>query len=174
MTPGVALILQSEMDLGTLLPLCRKLMGYSLAKEADSASIPLLPLVHQLACISAFKDEKSHASVRDARPYLGLISVGFLIAADEQDMVFILEAARGLESVVSDVVQHGVKAALIIGTLAQWQRAVRFACMASTSLAVRKAYNAIYRQLSDQGLRSIFEDFQVLEQPDQTFLLLEG
>lgn len=174
MTPGVALILQPEMDFGTLLPLGRKLLGYSLAKEADGVTIPLLPLPHQLACIAAFWGEKSQPTVRSARPYLGLISVGFLVAADERDMVFIIEAARGLESVVSDTIQRGVQAALITGTLAQWERAVRFACTASTSTAVRKAYNAVYRQLSDQGLRSIFEDFQVSEQSDKTFLLLEG
>ncbi len=80
MTPGVALIIKPELDLNLVLPLARKLLGYSLAKGADGTTTPLLPLAHQLACISAFRDEKAPATVRHARPYLGLFAVGFIVA----------------------------------------------------------------------------------------------
>jgi hypothetical protein len=174
MNPGVAMVLQSEMNLGTLLPLGRQLLGYSLAKRADALTVPLPPLAHQLVCIAAFWSEDVVPSVRAARSYLGLISVGFLVAADERDMASILESARGMELVLTDATQRGTQAALISGTLSQWERAVRFACTSTTTTSVRQVYNAVYRQLSDQGLRSIFEDSHVSEHADKTFLLLEG
>ncbi len=175
MTPGVAMILQSEMDLGTLLPLTRKVLGYSIAKQADAAAIPLAPLAHQLACLAGFKDGTSSPTVRGGDRYLDLLSVGFMVGADDRDMVYILEAARGMTYVVTDSIQRGVQAALIMGTLDQWRRAVRWACKhPSTSTAVRQVYNAVYRQLSDQSLRSIFGDIRERTQPDKTFLLTGG
>lgn len=174
MTPGVAMILQPEMDFGTLLPLTRKVLGYSIAKQADAAAIPLAPIAHQLACLAGFKDGTSSPTVKGGERYLDLLSVGFLVGADERDMVYILEATLGMSYIVTDSIQRGVQAALIIGTLAQWQRAVRSACKTSTSTAVRQVYNAVYRQLSDQNLRPIFGDLREHTQSDKTFLLLEG
>jgi hypothetical protein len=174
MNPGVALIIKPKLDLAILLPLARQLLGYSLAKTADGTTIPLSDLAHQLACIAAFKDEKAPATVRYARPYLGLFTAGFIVAADERDMLEILEAARGMESVVTETIQRGVSATIISGTLDQWQRAIKLACQTSASLAVRQAYNAMYRQFVDEGLRSMFDNLRTSDQSDNTFLLLEG
>jgi len=174
MTPGVALVMKPKVDLNVLLPLARQLLGYGLAKEADASSIPLQELAHQLACIAAFKDERAPATVRFARPYLGLFQVGFLIASDERDMVDILEAARGIESVVTESLQRGVQAAILCGTLAQWQRAITLACQTNTALTVRQAYNSMYRLLLEEGLRGMFDGVRMADQPDSTFLLLEG
>ncbi len=174
MTPGVAMILNSGLDLGVLLPLTRKVLGYSIAKQADAASIPLAPIAHQLACLAGFKDEKVSPTMRGGERYLDFVSVGFMVAADERDMVYILEAAMGMSCIVTDSIQRGAQAALIVGTLAQWQRAVKHACKTSSTTAVRQVYNAVYRQLSDQSLRTLFGDLQVSDQSDQTFLLLEG
>lgn len=174
MTPGVALIIKPELDLNLFLPLARKLLDYSPAKEADGSAVPLLALAHQLACIAAFKNKKAPATVRHARPYLGLFAVGFIVASDERDMVLILEATRGMECVVTETTQRGVQAAIISGTLAQWQRAIKLACQTSVVLPVRQVFNAMYKQLAEQGLRSIFDGLRISDQPDQTFLLLEG
>lgn len=174
MTPGVALIIKPELNLAVLLPLARELLGYSPAKAADGVTIPLPEMAHQLACIAAFKDEKAPATVRAARSYLGLFAVGFIVASDERDMTMILEAARGMESVVTESLQRGVQAAIISGTLAQWQRAIKLACQITIPLTVRQAYNLMYRQLVDAGLRSIFNGAQMTDQPDRTFLLLES
>lgn len=174
MTPGVALIIKPELDLSCLLPLARKLLGYSPAKGADGLTVPLSSLAHQLACIAAFKDEKAPATVRHARPYLGLFVVGFIVATDERDMVLILEATHGMECVVTETTQRGIQVAIISGTLTKWQRAIKLACQTSTAFPVRQVFNAMYKQLAEQGLRSIFDDLRVSDQPDQTFLLLEG
>jgi len=170
---GVALILKSDLDLNTLLPLSREMLGYSLAKAADGSTVPLPGLVHSLACLSAFKNEDAPPTVGFAAPVWGLISIGFLVAADERDMAEILEAAHGMEATMTDTVQRGVQATIISGTLVQWQRAIKLACNSRTNSpsGVRHAFNIMYRQLVKAGFRDLFDGTTVLDQPDHTFLL---
>jgi hypothetical protein len=149
------------------------MLGYSPASAADGVTIPLPELAHQLACVTAFKDRNAPPTVRHARAHLGLFSVGFLIAADERDMMEILEALHGMEVVVTETMQRGILATIVNGTLTQWQRVVKLAChpQASVSCNTRHAFNMVYHILTDRGLRDIFDDVKVTEQPDHTFLL---
>jgi len=175
MRPGVALITKTCLDLNTLLPLARKMLGYSPAKAADGATVPLPELVHQLACVAAFKDQKAPPTIKHATPYLGFFSVGFLVAANERDMVEIIEAVHGMEVAVTETVQTGVQSAILSGTLVQWQRAIKLAChpQALLSCNVRHVFNSTYRALVDIGLRDMFDGVKISEQSDHTFLLLE-
>jgi hypothetical protein len=173
MRPGVALITKTNLDLNTLLPLCREMLGYSPASAADGVTVPLPELVHQLACVAAFKDRDAPPTVRYARSYLGLFSVGFLIASDERDMTEIIEALHGMDAVITETMQRGVQATIASGTLAQWQRAVKLAChpQAPVSCNTRHVFNMVYQILGDRGLRDMFDGVKVTEQPDHTFLL---
>jgi len=175
MRPGVVLITKTCLDLNTLLPLARQMLGYSPAKAADGITVPLSELAHQLACVAAFKDQKAPPTIKYALPYLGLFSVGFLVAANERDMLEIIEATRGMEVILTETVQANVQAAIFSGTLAQWQRAIKLAChpQASLSCNVRHVFNSAYRALVDIGLRDMFDEVKMSEQPDHTFLFLE-
>lgn len=172
MNPGVAIIITPKLDLNTLLPLGRELLGYALAKAADGAT--LSEIAHQLACISAFKDEYTPPTVRAAIPYLNLFHVGFFVAADERDMVEILETA-GMPFTLKETLARGIDAAIISGSLAQWRDAVKLACHPKTQLSrgARYAFNVVYKILCKEGLKEIFNDLQVSEQQDHTFLLEE-
>ena len=174
MNPGVGLVLLTKMDLSQSLPVMRELLGYSPAKAADGVTVPLSELVHQLACVAAFKDEQANPSIRAAIPHLNLFHAGFLIAADERDMVEILEAAA-MPFTCAETVGRGIDAAIISGSLEQWRRAVKLACHPKTQISrgARYAFNFVYKLLCKQGLRDIFDDLQVTEQNDQTFLLEE-
>jgi len=173
MRPGVALVAKTDLDLTTLLPLCREMLGYSPASAADGVTVPLPELAHQLACIAAFKNRNAPPTVRYARAYLGLFSVSFLIAADERDMTEIVEALHGMDAVIVETMQRGVQIAIASGTLTQWQRAVKLAChpQASVSCNTRHVFNMVFQILGDHGLRDIFDGVKVTEQSDHTFLL---
>jgi hypothetical protein len=172
MTPGVALILKTSLDLGTFLPLSRQVLNYSPAKAADASSLSGIP--HQLACVSAFKDEKAPTTVHWAESHLGMFVVGFLVVADEWDMSDILTLLPGMEVAVTETSQRGIKATIITGTLVQWQRAIKLACRdMSQPPGVRYVFNNIYRKLVDEGLRDMFGGLRLSEQSDHTFLLLE-
>lgn len=170
---GAALILRTDLDLNNLLPLAREMLGYSPAKAADGASVPLPKLPHALACLSAFKNPNAPSTVGYAAPVWGLITVGFLVAADERDMGGVLEATHGMEAVVAETVQRGIQAAIITGNLAQWQRAIKLTCHSRTTVSrnVRHVFNLMYRQLVKEGFRDLFEGTTISDQPDHTFLL---
>jgi hypothetical protein len=139
------------------------MLGYSLANAADGITVPLPEIAHQLACIAAFKDRNAPPTVRYARSYLGLFSVGFLIAADERDMTEIIEALHGMDAIITETMQRGVQAAIVSGTLAQWQRAVKLAChpQAPVSCNTRHVFNIVFQILGDCGLRDIFDGVKV-------------
>lgn len=174
MNPGVGLILLTKMDLSQSLPVMRELLGYSPAKAADSVTIPLSEIVHQLACIAAFKDEQASSSIRVAASHFNLFHAGFLIAADERDMVEILEVAA-MPFTCTETMARGIDAAVISGSLAQWRDAVKLACHPKTQISrgARYAFNFVYKILCKQGLKDMFNGLQVTEQQDQTFLLEE-
>ena len=170
---GVALILRSDLDLDNLLPLSRDMLGYSPAKAADGVIVPLPKLAHYLACLSAFKNPDAPPTVGYAAPVWGLMTIGFLVAADERDMVGVLEATHGMEAVVAETVERGIQAAIIAGTLVQWQRAIKLTCHSRTDVSreVRHTFNLMYKQLVKEGFRDLFDGVIRSDQPDHTFLL---
>lgn len=172
MEPGVILISLTKMDLERFLPLSRKLLGYSPAKAADGVTVPLQEMAHNLACVAAFKDEKASPYVKETTSHLNLFHAGFLIAAYDRDMVEILELT-GMPFVLTETLGRDVYAAFICGSLSQWRTAVRLACHPNklTTRCVRYAFNEVYKILCDLGLKDIFNNLQVTEQHDNTFLL---
>jgi len=172
MNPGVALVLTSKLDLSQFLPLSRDMLGYSPAKNADGAPIPLQELPHQLACIATFKDEQVSPTVQAATLELNMLHAGFLVAADERDMVEILEVAA-MPFTFTLTSARGIDAVVISGSLAQWRDAVKAGCSAKANLSrgALYAFNSIYKILCQRGLKGMFDDLQATAQRDQTFLL---
>lgn len=122
------------LDLPTLLPITRQLLGRSLAGEADAKS--LKKLAHSLSCLKAF------AGGGD-----GILSAGFLVAAADPDMLAILQACSGLEFLVTETLQTGVSAAIIVGTLKQWKS------IASTHRGTEIALKQIRKLLESEGVK---------------------
>jgi len=119
MEPAAAIVSRSEVDMPTLLPIARQLLGYSLASAADAVPIPLAKQVHQLACLAAFKSKQAAPNVKTAIPQAGLLHIGILVAATDIDLVEILDLTRGMEAITTETQQRGVSAAIITGSLAQ-------------------------------------------------------
>jgi hypothetical protein len=172
MNPGIALVLLTKLNLQTFLPLSRDILGYSAARAADGVSVELKEIPHNIACIAAFKDEKNPPTFRPDCPHLKLFQAGFLIAADERDMSEILELAA-MPFVLTQTMSRGVDAVVVSGTLAAWRDAITLACSprADISRETRHTFNAAYKILCKEGLRDMFGDLHVSEQPDHTFLL---
>ncbi|KPK54272.1 MAG: hypothetical protein AMS22_06100 [Thiotrichales bacterium SG8_50] len=172
MKPGVIPIMQTKLDLNRLLPVARNVLGYSLAKAADAATVPLDELPHALSCLAAFKDAKAPISVGWARPQWSLLTAGFFIVATELDTLDILEAVSGMEIAVTETTQRGIFATIVSGTLTQWREAVLKGCRNTPCPpGVRYALNMIYRHFESVGLRDLFYGLRIVPQDDQTFLL---
>ncbi len=173
MDPGVALILLTKLDSGTFLPLSRKVLGYSPASAADSVTSPLKELAHSVACIASFKDKDASPHLSPASPHFSLFHAGFLIAADERDMVEILELA-GMPYTRTETLSRGIEAAVISGSLTQWRDAVKLSCLpagSSSTRGVRHAFNSVYTILINNGMQSLFEGLRITTLHDRTFLL---
>ena len=171
MRPGVIPILQTKLDLNQFLPAARNVLGYSPAKAADAMTVTLDELPHALSCVAAFKDEKAPASVSWAWSQWDLFSVGFLVVATDLDMVDILETVSGMSVTMTETTERGILAAIVVGTLPNWQRAVLRGCKMDKQPGVRYAFNTIYRHFEAAGLRGVFEGLKVMPQTDKTFLL---
>jgi len=153
MKPAVALILTPRLHLDRLLPITRQLLGYNLAQSADTTPIPLKDMVHQLACLAAFRNAKAAPVL--SKDCLSLLSVGFIIAAEEEDMILIAEAAKGLDFIVTETQQRGVLAAILSGSLNNWRAAIE--CGAKVSGNVQHCYALIRSQLEHEGLTGLCE-----------------
>ena len=172
MNQGVALVLLTKLNLQTFLPLSREILGYSAAKAADGVSVELKETPHNIACIAAFKDENHPPAFKPNCPHLKLFQAGFLVAADERDMTEILELAA-MPFTITQTMSRGVNAVIISGTLAAWRDAITLACSPriKVSRETRYTFNAAYKILCKEGLRDMFGDLHVADQPDHTFLL---
>lgn len=150
------------------------MLGYNPAKASDTAPTQLSGVVKELTCLAAFRDESCGISVAEAQTCLGIVQVGFLIAADDRDMPEILETAQGLNYVLTDTLSRGIQSAILSGNLLLWRDAIRVACSTmKLSQATREVYNEAYNILCRLGLTDIFQGARIRTQPDQTFLLTD-
>ncbi len=173
MDPGVALILLTKLDSETFLPLSRKVLGYSPASHADSLTIPLKELAHSVACIASFKHEDNSPLLGVESPFFNLFHAGFLIAADERDMIEILEFTA-MAYTRTETLSRGIEAAVISGSLPQWRDAVKLSCSLAgprPPRGVRHAFNSVYNILLNNGMQSLFAGLQVTNLQDKTFFL---
>lgn len=148
MKPAAALILTPRLHLDKLLPITRELLGRNLAQSADTTPIPLKSIIHQLACLAAFRNAKAAPVL--SKDCVSLLSVGFVVAAEEEDMILIVEAAKGLDFIVTETQQRGVLAAIVSGTLNNWRTAI--ACGVKAGGNVQHCYALIRSQLEHEGL----------------------
>jgi len=113
------------------------------------------------------RDEK--APVGFLPSLLAHVSFSVLVAADERDMLEILQLAN-IPFVTAETLARGVLAAVITGTLGQWRDAVKSGSSPTAEPAVRYCFNKIYGLFNAAGL-NVWGDFRPREAPDQTFYL---
>ena len=116
--------------------------------------------------------------MRDERAPVGLsphllkhVSFSAFIGADERDMLEILQLCAGMPFVVVETIVRGVQAAVVTGTLSQWQDAVVSGCSKGVPTPVRHCFNKLHGLFTAAGL-NVWRDYTPRSTPDQTFLLL--
>lgn len=165
---GAVLVQFSNLDLGTLLPLARKVLDRSLSSPGDSVGCE--PPLHHMLCVGAIRDPDIRPTAEACRPYLNLYHAGFVIVADERDLAEIFELA-GMPCVMVESVRRGTCMAFISGTLTQWQTATLRGCQKTVGHEARVVYNKVYNEFNKVGLASIFDADSKHNDSDQTFYL---
>jgi hypothetical protein len=169
MNPVAMIVVKPALDQLAFLPLCREMLGYSPARRADGANLKEIP--HLMTMLAGFRSEKVAPGVRGATDIYDLLHFGCLIAADERDMLPILEITSGMPFALTETVARGVLAVIVTGSLRQWRRAILRGCRAETTTQTRCAFGHLYTAFSALGLADLFGASKRVA-PDHTFLLI--
>ena len=93
-----------------------------------------------------------------------------LVAADERDMLDILQVASGMPFVVTDTQMRGVQLAVITGNLAQWRDAVKTGCARESEFNIRACFNRLMDVFKAVGL-DVWKECESHPLPDRTLYL---
>jgi len=119
MTPNFLLIQTPSPDFNKLLTLSQQALGYNAAEGIDASPIERSEAERFISCIAAMQERGSCPGF--APHLLSHVSFSALVAADEQDMLFIVEKGE-MPFIVVETKVRGVQLAVISGTLAEWKR----------------------------------------------------
>ncbi|MGA2061684.1 MAG: hypothetical protein ABSG67_14460 [Thermoguttaceae bacterium] len=169
MIPSAVLIQTPNVDFATFLGLCQQALGRNPAATVDASPLERSDAERFLACLAALRDR--NASVGLAPNLLTHVSVSILAAADDRDMLDILQASTTMPFVATDTLMHGVQLAVITGTLAQWRDAVKSGCSKNNTPNMRVFFNRVMSLFESAGLGGIWKDFESRPLRDQTFYL---
>ncbi len=167
MTPSAILIQTPAIDFGTFLGLSQQILGYSPSETVDASPIELPEAERFLACLAALKDRKTGGV---APNLLTHVSFSVLAAADDRDMLDILQVSAGMPFVVTDTQMRGVELAVITGTLAQWKNAVASGAARESQLNVRAFFNRVMSLFEAVGL-NVWKNFENYTLQDHTYYL---
>ena len=168
MQPDAILVTQPNVDFRTFLGISHKILGYSPAQQADACRRELSDAERFLSCLAALRDPQAPVGLPPS--LLAHVSFSVFLAADERDMLDILQFAASMPFVMAETLARGVLAAVITGTLAQWRDAVKSGSSPTAEPSVRYCFNKIYGLFNAVGL-NVWGDFRSREAPDQTFYL---
>jgi len=168
MTPSALLITQPTIDFNTFLGLSQQALGYNLSQSIDASPVERSEVERFLSCLSALKDTSAPAGLL---PHLlAHVSFSLLIAADDRDMLDILQIASGMAFVVADTLMRGVQLSVITGTLAQWQLAVKSGSSKVSEFNVRVLFNRVMEVFQTAGV-DVWKDYDCHTMPDHTLYL---
>jgi hypothetical protein len=170
MNPSAILISAPSIDFCTFIGLSHQALGRSPAAPSDACRRGLSDAERFLSCLAAMRDER--APVGLSPHLLRHVSFSAFIAADERDMLEILQLCAAMPFVAVETIVRGVQAAVVTGTLSQWRDAVVSGCSKGVPTPVRYCFNKLHGLFTAAGL-NVWGDYTPRGTPDQTFLLLE-
>ena len=118
MTPNFLLIQVPTPDFNKLLTVSQQALGYNAAEAVDSNPVIRSEAERFISCLAAMQDQ--HAQPGFAAHLLNHVAFSVLVAADERDMLAIVETGQ-MPFVTVDTCARGVQLAVMSGTLAQWK-----------------------------------------------------
>jgi hypothetical protein len=165
------LIQQPSIDFSKLLATSHEMFGYSISASSDASHKRLSDSERFLSCLASMKDQ--NAPVGLSPHLLTHVSFSILIAANEQDLMDVLECCSSMPFTTADTVVRGIRAAVITGTLSQWKTAVISGCHKTTEPSVRFLFNKILSLFEATNL-GVWSDCKRRTHREDNTLLLEG
>lgn len=169
MLPSVVLIVKPAVDFDAFISISHQLLGYNPASAVDQSRAGHCDIERFISCLAALRDTNAPAGL--APNLLSFAHFGFLIAADERDLIDIIECAAGIPLVCADTVSRGVIEAVFVGSLTQWRDAVKTGTNPTLEHNVRTCFCQIMDAFGRIGLGKVWNDCQVKPMGDKTFFL---
>jgi hypothetical protein len=169
MQPAVVLVQQPAIDFPMFLGVSNKMLGYSLSSRSDASRKQQPDAAKYISCLAAMRDPKAESGLTPN--LLNFVSFAVLIAADERDLLGILEAAGGMPFVQAETITDGAHLAVVSGTLSQWRDAVKTGASMSVEQNVRRCFCKIKELFDQVGLSDTWKDYTSKAVRDGTFLL---
>lgn len=162
------MIQQPNVDFSMFLATAHKMFGYSPSSASDATNKQLSEAERFLSCLAAMKDQNAPVSLP---PHLlAHVSFSVLVAANERDILDVLEYCSTMAFTTAETVARGVDAAVITGTLSQWRYAVVAGCSPQVEPSVRALFNKILSLFESQNL-SVWNTCSRKTHQDDTLLL---
>jgi hypothetical protein len=168
MIPEAILISQTHSDNAKLLSACTQALGYSPATATDKSMRQQGPSETFLSYLAAIRNQSAPVGVDEA--LLAHVSFGFLIFADDEEMLSVLQPA-GMPFVSAETVKDGVSMAIASGTLQQWHNAIRAATTDTSHPSARTLYSKILNIFDSLGLSAVWRHYD--RKTDRVGFLLE-
>ena len=166
MIPNVLLIQTPSIDFSTFLGVSRQALDYSPSEIIDASPVERSEAERFLACLAALKDRNATGIAQ----VLVHVTFSVLVAADDRDMLDILQIAAGMPFVVTDTMVRGVQLAVITGNLAQWRDAVKVGCTRDSEFNIRACFNRLMDAFKAVGL-DVWKECESHSLPDRTLYL---
>jgi hypothetical protein len=169
MQPKVVLIVKPAVDFDTFIGASHQLLGYNPASAVDQSRAGHCDTERFISCLAALRDSAAPAGLTPN--LLSFAHFGFLIVADERDLIDIIECAAGIPLVCADTQSRGILEAIFLGSLAQWRDAVKTGTNPTLEHNVRSCFCQIMDCFGRIGLGNVWKDCQSKPLGDQTFFL---
>lgn len=169
MQPSAVIVVQPDIEFDVIVGLTADMVGRNPASSVDSSRTKHSPAARLISILAALRDPKAPAGLTPN--LLRFASVGVLIAAEEPDLLEILETTGGMPFVTFETVQRGVHGAYVYGNLAEWRDAVTSGATSQRPHNVRAFYCKILALFETAGLRELWKDYSTRPLNDGTFLL---
>jgi hypothetical protein len=168
MKADARLISSPTFDFNTFLGLASNMLGYSLSQSSDASHKKLSDTEKFLSCLAALRDPNAPAGLPSG--LLSHASFSALVAAEEEDMLDILQCCSGMSFIQVETETCHVRLAVITGTLAQWKEAIKMGNAPVVVPSARACFNKLY-SLFELASLNIWTDSQPQSDRDQTFYL---
>jgi hypothetical protein len=122
MRVDACLVAQPLVDFKVFLGLTHEALGYSPASASDAARRKMVDAERFISCLQSFTTPEVTPSL--PVNLLGHITFSILVAADDRDMLDIIQVAAGMPFVKAETKARGIQIVVLTGTMTQWREAV--------------------------------------------------
>ena len=170
MIPHSVLITQPSVNFDQLIGTCSEALDHNVSAGVDNSIKQLSDAEKYISILLAMKGVSSQVHL--APSLLSHISFSVLTAAEDVDMMDMLESCSGMAFVVTETSRRGMLLAVVTGNMQQWRDSIVTGTQ-HTQPTIRAGFDCIHNLFVQAGLGSVWNSYQQKQNDDNTYTLIE-